>query len=139
MLPEFIDTAEFRQLANLFKRVKNIAKELSDEEFLAAESSDYQRLSSHLTEQAEKALFAEVEKRRPVIDDAVSTGGGYREAFAQAAMLGPTVDRFFTEVFIMVDDPDVRRVRLHLMKRVERLISSLADVSEIVPEDESST
>ena len=49
------------------------------------------------------------------------------------------VDRFFTEVFVMVDDPDVREVRLHLMKRVERLVSRLADVSEIVPEDESST
>ena len=139
VLPEFTDTTEFRQLANLFKRVKNIAKEISDEEFLAAESTDYRRLSSHLTEQAEKALLAEVEKRRPVIDDAVSSGGGYRKAFAHAAMLGPSVDRFFTEVFIMVDNPDVRRVRLHLMKRVEHLISRLADVSEIVPEDESST
>ena len=139
VLPEFTDTTEFRQLANLFKRVKNIAKEISDEEFLAAESTDYRRLSSRLTERAEEALFAEVEKRRPVIDDAVSTGGGYREAFAQAAMLGPAVDRFFTEVFVMVDDPDVRQVRLHLMKRVERLVSRLADVSEIVPEDESST
>ena len=137
VLPEFTDTADFRQLATLFKRVKNIAKELSDAEFAAAERDDGAELAAPLTEPAERALLADVDRRRPVIDQAMEQGTGYREAFAQASAFGPAVDRFFTEVFVMVDDPQVRQARLRLMKRLERLIGQLADISEIVPEDES--
>ncbi len=137
VLPEFTDTADFRQLATLFKRVKNIARELPDTESAAAGRDDGADLSSILTEPAEQALLTDVDRRRPVIDSAVERGTGYREAFAQASSFGPAVDRFFTEVFVMVDDPQVRQARLRLMKRLERLIGQLADISEIVPEEES--
>ena len=91
-----------------------------------------------MTEPAEQALLADIDRRQPVIDRAVQSGEGYREAFAQASAFGPAVDRFFTEVFVMVDDPRVRQARLRLMRRLERLISQLADISEIVPEDDAS-
>ena len=137
VLPEFTDTPDFRQLATLFKRVKNIAKELPDAEFAAAERDDRGGLSATLTDPAEQALLTDVDRRRPIIDHAVEHGAGYREAFAQASAFGPAVDRFFTDVFVMVDDPQTRQARLRLMKRLERLISQLADISEIVPEEES--
>ena len=137
VLPEFTDTPDFRRLATLFKRVKNIAKELPDAEFAAAERDDGAELSATLTEPAEQALLTDVDRRRPVIDHAVERGAGYREAFAQASAFGPAVDRFFTDVFVMADDPQVRQARLRLMKRLERLIGQLADISEIVPEEES--
>ena len=137
VLPEFTDTPDFRRLATLFKRVKNIARELPDAEFLAAERDAGAELSAILTEPAERALLTDVDRRRPVIDHAVKRGAGYREAFAQASAFGPAVDRFFTDVFVMVDDPRIRQARLRLMKRLERLISQLADISEIVPEEES--
>ena len=137
VLPEFTGTADFRQLATLFKRVKNIARELSDADIVAAERDDHGDLSGTLTEPAEQALLADVERRRPVIDHAVESGDGYRDAFAQASAFGPAVDRFFTEVFVMVDDPHIRLARLRLMKRLERLVSQLADISEIVPEEDS--
>ena len=136
VLPEFTDSAEFRQLATLFKRVKNIARELPDAELLEAEQGGVGSLPA--TEAAERALLEEIDRRSPVIDRAVETGVGYREAFAEAAAFAPAVDRFFTEVFIMVEDPSLRQSRLRLMKRLERLISQLADISEIVPEEESS-
>ena len=69
-----------------------------------------------------------------MIDAAVETGAGFREAFAEAGRIGPAVDRFFTEVFVMADDPTLRRARLRLMQKVERVILQLADVSEIVRE-----
>jgi glycyl-tRNA synthetase beta chain len=47
------------------------------------------------------------------------------------------VDRFFTEVFVMVDDQALRRARLGLMNDLARLILRLADISEIVPQTES--
>jgi glycyl-tRNA synthetase beta chain len=135
-LPEFTESADFRQLAVAFKRVRNIARELPDSEFDAAEA-DSDELSTVLTEPSELALLAELEKRRPAIDRAVATGTGHRQALAEAAKFGPPVDRFFTDVFVMVDDRRLRTARLRLMKRLERLVLTLADVSEIVPQTES--
>ena len=137
VLPEFADSADFRQLATLFKRVKNIARELSDVEFEAAERDTGNALEQVLTEPAERALFDELTRRRWVIEAAVASGENFRGAFTEASEFGPAVDRFFTEVFVMVDDLPLRQARLRLMKRVERLILQLADVSEIVPEEES--
>ena len=128
VLPEFTDTADFRTLATLFKRVKNIARELGDD------SSPDEPFESVLTEPAERALLDELKSRRSTIDGAVETGTGFREAFAEAAGIGPAVDRFFNEVFVMADDPTLRRARLLLVRQVEQVILRLADVSEIVPE-----
>jgi len=38
-------------------------------------------------------------------------------------------------VMVMADDPKLRDARLRLLRRLERLILQLADVSEIVPEE----
>ena len=128
VLPEFTDTADFQTLATLFKRVKNIARELPD-----GGASD-ETFETVLTEPAERALLDELKARRKVIDSAVETGVGFRDAFAEAARIGPAVDRFFNEVFVMADDPTQRDARLRLMQQVEQVILQLADVSEIVPE-----
>ena len=72
-----------------------------------------------------------------MIDAAVETGAGFREAFAEAARIGPAVDRFFNEVFVMTDELKLRNARLGLMQRVGQVILQIADVSEIVPETSS--
>ena len=131
VLPEFTDTADFQTLATLFKRVKNIARELKD-----GSSSD-EPFETVLTEPAERALLDELESRRSTIDRAVETGTGFREAFAEAAKIGPAVDCFFNEVFVMAEDPVLRKARLRLMQQVEQVILQLADVSEIVRETSS--
>ena len=136
VLPEYTGTKEFQQLATAFKRVKNIARELADAEFLAAEASG-QPLGAALSEPAEQALVAELDRRRPVIERVLESGDNYRQAFAEAAAFGPVVDRFFNEVFVMVEDPALRQARLRLMKSLARLVLRLADVSEIVPQTES--
>jgi len=124
-LPELTDSADFKQLAVLFKRVKNIAKNLAD---------GAPDLGGSLTEPAELALAAEVDRVRPVIEGAVTSGTGYRQAFAQAAKAGPAVAKFFDDVMVMAEDPKLRDARLRLLKRLEGLVLQLADVSEIVPE-----
>ncbi len=131
VLPEFTDTADFRTLATLFKRVKNIARELPRD---AGRPAGGEPFDAALTEPAERALLAALTARRSVIDAAVREGAGFRSAFAEAAKIGPAVDRFFTEVFVMADDPSLRRARLRLMQEVEQVILQLADVSEIVRE-----
>ena len=133
ILPEFTESPDFRQLATVFKRVKNIAKELPEEQF---DKSEKTQEPLELEEPAERALVDEINRRRPVIEGVISLGENYRRAFAEAAKFGPAVDRFFTEVFVMVDDQNLRTARLRLMKRLEQLILQLADVSEMVPEVE---
>ena len=137
VLPRFTESADFRQLATLFKRVKNIAKEatMSDQNAVAVALAKEQPPDAFLKEPSEKTLLEELGRRRSVIEEAVLSGTNYRAAFAEAAKLGPAVDRFFTDVLVMADEPRLRQARLKLVRDVERLILQLADVSEIVRED----
>jgi glycyl-tRNA synthetase beta chain len=126
VLPEFTDSDEFKQLALLFKRVRNIARNFSGDPNAPGDTL--------LGEPAERALIDEINQRRPVIESAVASGQGYRAAFAEASRFGPTVAKFFDDVLVMAEDPKLREARLALLKRLEGLILQLADISEMVPE-----
>jgi len=132
VLPEFTETPEFQALAVAFKRAKNIAKELPDDQFRFAEATGVPIVVSV---PAEQGLLNEIEKRRPVIEGAVGIGEGYRDAFAEAARFKPAVDRFFNDVLVMDPNPSIRQNRLRLLRRLQNLILNLADISEIVPEE----
>lgn len=117
---------DFQALALLFKRVKNIAKELPP-----GATSD----RAALTEPAERALLDELEARAPRVA-AAAARSDYRAALMDIAGLRAAVDRFFTEVFVMADDVRVRHARLKLMADLRDLILHLADISEIIPQTE---
>jgi glycyl-tRNA synthetase beta chain len=119
-------STDFQALAVLFKRVKNIARELA-----APGALD----RSALTEPAEQALLQALDARRPRVLDAAGRAD-YRQALTEIAGLRPAVDRFFAEVFVMADDARLRTARLTLMAELRDLILSLADISEIVPQTE---
>lgn len=131
VLPEFAGSASFRALATAFKRVRNIAREVSDAD-LAAQEQAGPSLGSLLKEPSELALLAELDRRSAVITQAVATGRGYREAYMEASKFEPAVAQFFTDVFVMAEDLTLRQARLRLMKRLEQLILQLGDISEIV-------
>lgn len=135
VLPEFTDTVEFKQLAVLFKRIRNIARQLPDDRFNAAEAAGDQLAG--LSEPAELALRDEIDRRGPGIRSAVAAGDGYRKAFSEAAAFGPAVATFFDDVMVMADDPVVREGRLRLLRRLESLILQLADISEMVPQSDA--
>jgi glycyl-tRNA synthetase beta chain len=119
-------SADFQALAVLFKRVKNIARERTDNA-----AADPQAL----TEPAERALLDELGARRPRIAQAIAAAD-YKRAFVEIAGLRPAVDRFFTEVFVMAEDARTRSARLGLMAELRDLILEIADISEIVPQTE---
>jgi glycyl-tRNA synthetase beta chain len=119
-------SADFQALAVLFKRVKNIARERSDEATVDRNA---------LTEPAERALIDELDARRPRVAQATAAAD-YKRAFTEISGLRPAVDRFFTEVFVMADDARTRSARLALMAELRDLILGLADISEIVPQTE---
>jgi glycyl-tRNA synthetase beta chain len=126
-------SADFQALAVLFKRVKNIARELKEE--TGGGRPEAGRLDREaLTEAAERALLAELDRRRPAVEQATAAGD-YRRAFAEIAALRPAVDRFFIEVFVMVDDAKLRTARLALMAELRDLVLGLADISELVPQE----
>ena len=119
-------SADFQALAVLFKRVKNIARERTDNAPADAQA---------LTEPAERALVDELASRRPRIAHAIASAD-YKRAFVEIAGLRPAVDRFFTEVFVMAEDARTRSARLALMAELRDLILQMADISEIVPQTE---
>jgi len=133
VLPEFSTTPDFQALAVAFKRAKNIITRELNQPLLHYEVSH--EFFEALTEPAETALLAEIETRRPIIEQAVIEGTRFREAFAEAARFKPAVDRFFDEVLVMSPDPQVRDRRLSLVRKLVSLILKLADISEIVTEE----
>ena len=134
VLPDLTDSADFKQLAQVFKRVKNIAKNLDEEVYTAAEK--LREPMTALTEPAEVALLEELTRRRPIVERAVAAGD-YRKAFSEGAALGPAVTTFFADVMVMADDPVVQKARLRLMRHIQSLILQLADVSEMVPQSDT--
>ena len=117
---------DFQALAVLFKRVKNISKDVT-------RGAELDR--SALVEPAEQALLAELDARRPRVEQAAAAHD-YKKAFTEIAGLRAPVDRFFTDVFVMADDARLRTARLTLMAGLRDLILDLADISEIVPQTE---
>jgi len=128
-LPDFISSPEFAQLAKAFKRVKNIAGELKDRPPIALDA-----LSGTLIEAAEQDLLRGLIARASKVHDAADRSD-YRSALGELAALGPAVDRFFVDVLVMADDPELRAARLSLMAHVRDTVRRIADVSEIVADD----
>jgi len=125
-LAAFSESESFRKLAEAFKRVRNIARELE------GPPPGIDTLRAVLKEPAERALVDAIDARRPAIDSVGGASGDVRSAYASAAEFEPVVARFFNEVFVMTEDAIVREARLGLMKQLEHLILQLADISEIV-------
>ncbi|AOE50941.1 glycine--tRNA ligase subunit beta [Kangiella sediminilitoris] len=113
-LPE----AESLSAAN--KRVKNI---LAKADVEVPDSID----SSLLQESAEKSLaktIASVESELASIDN-------YQERLTRMAALRHDVDAFFDHVMVNADDPAIKANRLALLKKLEDMFGSVADISQL--------
>jgi glycyl-tRNA synthetase beta chain len=127
-LSEARGSADFAALAVLFKRVKNITKEHEG----AGSTAD--ELRARLKEPAEVALLDEIDRRWPKIHDAHRLER-YADAIKHIVHLREPVDRFFVDVLVMAEDPDVRADRLALLRMLRDTIMQIADISEIAPDE----
>ena len=118
-------STEFQVLATLFKRVKNISKDF-DGAFDPAHKA-------RLVEPSEVALLKALEAKQPAIDRALSRDE-YEVAMRELGDLSAPVDRFFTDVLVMAEDPSVRQARLALLTFLRRTILNIADIAEVAPE-----
>lgn len=130
VMAAFTDLPEFRQLAEAFKRVKNISK---GTQFADGWPALVQFAETASTEEAERALIHHVAPRVAAID-AADANGTYLAALKDIAGLQPFVAKYFDNVMVMHEDLAVRNKRLQLMAGLRDLVMDIADISEIVPE-----
>jgi glycyl-tRNA synthetase beta chain len=128
---KYRNSDEFRALAQLFKRVKNITK---DFDRLPDTTEELQKT---LREPAEIALADEMARRLPAIEDAL-LHARYGDVMKEIVSLREPVDRFFQDVLVMAEDQRLREARLALLGRLKRQILEFADPSAIVQEDKQS-
>lgn len=115
-LAHFRTLPAYESLAVAFKRAYNIAKDVADGEVDP----------TLLAEDAERALAERWRGLAPKID-AHASAGRYTEALTMVAeQLREPIDRFFDEVFVMVEDAAVRENRLRLLGSIARTLSAIA-------------
>lgn len=120
---EFVNHESAESLAAANKRIANILRQA---EFDGAADVD----SDLLAETAESSLASAIDDARssvgPLIDER-----DYAGALTRLAELRPSVDAFFDDVMVMVDDEAVRRNRLQLLAGLRDLFLRVADVSRL--------
>ena len=116
----FRELPEAAALAAANKRVANIlAKEATPEGAV---------VEAKLVEDAEKALFAELQAITPVVEPLLAAKD-YTEALSKLAALRAPVDAFFEGVMVMADDAELKANRLRLLAQLRGLFTSVADIS----------
>jgi len=112
---------EFEALAVAFKRAFNITKE-----------SSRGAIDPDLLEVGAESALAE---RFGTVRDQIREATGerrYADALRLVAMeLGAPIDRFFEEVFVMVDDPRVRENRLRLLGEIADTVNGIAHFHQL--------
>jgi glycyl-tRNA synthetase len=80
-------------------------------------------------DQAEKALFTAIQ---PAEESMKDHDGDPVEAFLFAfEPVIPAIDRFFEDVLVMAEEPDLRRNRLGLLQRIAALADGAADMGRL--------
>ncbi|SPL70271.1 glycine--tRNA ligase subunit beta [Acinetobacter stercoris] len=116
----FRNLPEAGALAAANKRVANIlAKE-------AAPTGEV--VEANLVEDTEKALYAQIQAIKPVIEPLLATKD-YTAALSQLAALRAPIDAFFDNVMVMADDAELKANRLRLLAQIRELFTSIADIS----------
>ncbi|TWT19264.1 glycine--tRNA ligase subunit beta [Luteimonas marina] len=119
----FAQLPEAEALAAANKRILNLLKKSTDE-IPAIEDKDL------LREPAESALAEAVEAVYAETGHALAHGD-YVDALAHLARLRPQVDAFFDGVMVNVEDADLRRNRLALLKRLADRLGSVAAIEHL--------
>ncbi len=121
------NTPDFAQAVLTFKRTANIIRKQGQEAGVELSGAYKPEL---LTDEAEKALAAELERIAPIFDK-LWADDHYAELFSILRDLRPFVDRFFDTVMVMCDDETLRLNRLNLLQALVERLGRLADFSAL--------
>ena len=119
----FRQLPEAESLAAANKRISNILKKTE-------QSIPDQVDPARLTDAAERRLAGELEAMNAAVVPLLDAGD-YTPALTRLAGLRNSVDAFFDEVMVMVDDDAIRANRLALLKNLGDLFLRVADLSRL--------
>lgn len=118
----FAALPESASLAAANKRITNILKKTE------APAGGVQE--SLLQEEAERKLYAAIQRVRPDVDAAFARGD-FTGTLKTLAQLRDDVDAFFNDVMVMADDLALRNNRLALLSSLHGMMNRVADISKL--------
>ena len=119
-LEEIRGLPTFDVLAGSFKRIRNIIRDNATSDVRA----------ELFREDAEKALYETLTQVRAQVEPLLA-GQQYGRALEAMLQMKEPVDRFFDQVMVMDEDPQVRRNRLNLLTGLGRLVLRVGDISRM--------
>jgi glycyl-tRNA synthetase beta chain len=126
-LSTFSKSYDFAQSVLTFKRVANIVRKHNQDEEQKLTGVYHTDL---LTDEAEKALAAELERMAPVFEKFWQEDN-FAELFSLLRVLRPSVDAFFEQVMVMCEDEALRLNRLNLLYSLLKRFGRLADFTAL--------
>lgn len=127
-LTVFSRTEDFAPSVLTFKRAANIIRKQGQDEDCLKLTGNYD--PALFSDEAEKALAAEIERMDPVFSELWATDS-FAEIFDLLRILRPFVDAFFEQVMVMCDDEAVRINRLNLLQALVERLGRMADFSAL--------
>jgi glycyl-tRNA synthetase beta chain len=119
-LSEFRKAKDFESLGTAFKRVVNIVKDHTGNNFS----------ERHLVELVEKDLFKTFHEVRDKVEVAISEKN-YIDSLILMKNLKDPVDKFFDNVMVMDKDPKIKENRLSMLSEIKNLFFKIADFSKL--------
>ncbi|MFU8878068.1 MAG: glycine--tRNA ligase subunit beta [Wenzhouxiangellaceae bacterium] len=119
----FADNPDMASLIAANKRAANLLEQ--------AGKRDFGEVKRDLLQiEAESMLFEQVEQVEQALKPLLEQRD-YPAVLARLATLKPTVDRFFDDVMVMTDDPELQHNRLAVLLRLRKLFLCVADVARL--------
>ena len=116
----FLDMKESAQLAAAHKRIRNILKQ-AGEGGIEVDPEAFR-------EPQERALYEALTQLDGQVHDAAARAD-YAGGLKVLARLQPPVDAFFDKVMVMAPEEELRANRVALLRRLDKLCRSIADIS----------
>jgi glycyl-tRNA synthetase beta chain len=119
----FMELDAAASLAASNKRIANILRQAGGENHGAVDAA-------LLKEDAEKRLHDAIDSAKTMVGPLLEKRA-YEAVLSTLAELRTTIDRFFDDVMVMVDDDAIRRNRLALLAGLRALFLDVADISRL--------
>lgn len=129
-LSEFKSMEYFEPLTIAFKRAANLVLTSIKSGIIKEDSCGMPDLNL-LKEDAERGLYESFNNIKNEAERLIKEKR-YLEALKKIAEIRGSVDRFFDEVMVMVDDKTLRENRLNLLNEISKMFMQLADFTKIV-------
>ncbi|MDR0822702.1 MAG: glycine--tRNA ligase subunit beta [Endomicrobium sp.] len=118
--------SDFSQIAEGFKRINNIISQAAKQNNTISDFID----DNLFKEDAERALF---EKSKKISGDIkmLIENAKFGGVFDKVLELKPYIDNFFEKIMVMVEDENLKKNRIALLKFIKDIFSNFIDFSEL--------